>query len=387
MICCSVPPKAGTPPFPAICISATTTNFHHQRRRDGRAAAHVGHAARYLPEYHEAKGNRDFFAVCRDPELACTITLQPVLRYRGLLDAAIIFSDILVVPQAMGMTVEMLEGKGPSFPNPLLVPEDLNKLKDKVDVKKELGYVFQAITRTRRELNGMVPLIGFSGAPWTLMSYMIEGGGSKMFIHVKTWIFKYPEESKRLLQSITDVVIDYCAEQVAAGAQLIQIFDSWAGELSPSDFKIFALPYLRQISKLLPEAIKSKGCEPVPLTVFAKGAWYALDDLCDSGYNVVGLDWTHDPADAVAIARGRVTLQGNMDPNALYGGREAITNQVERMVKGFGGGKKGYIVNLGHGITPHVDPEDMKWFLEETKRVGSEVNTGALKESFPVTLI
>ncbi|KAF3902146.1 hypothetical protein ABW21_db0205249 [Orbilia brochopaga] len=344
-------------------------------------------AGRYLPEYHEAKGNRDFFAVCRDPELACTITLQPVLRYRGLLDAAIIFSDILVVPQAMGMAVEMLEGKGPSFPDPLRVPKDLEKLKDKVDVKKELGYVFQAITRTRRELNGMVPLIGFSGAPWTLMSYMIEGGGSKMFIHVKTWVFKYPEESKRLLQSITNVVIEYCAEQVAAGAQLIQIFDSWAGELSPSDFKVFALPYLCQISQLLPEAIKSRGYEPVPLTVFAKGAWYALDDLCNSGYNVVGLDWTHDPAEAVAIAKGRVTLQGNMDPNVLYGGREAITNEVERMIKGFGGGKKGYIVNLGHGITPHVDPEDMKWFLEEVKRVGSEVEASTVKDAFPVTLI
>ncbi|EWC48067.1 uroporphyrinogen decarboxylase [Drechslerella stenobrocha 248] len=342
-------------------------------------------AGRYLPEYHEAKGNRDFFAVCRDPELACTITLQPVLRYRGLLDAAIIFSDILVIPQAMGMTVEMIEHKGPSFPDPLRVPSDLEKLKTEVDVKKELGYVFQAITRTRRELNGLVPLIGFSGAPWTLMSYMIEGGGSKFFIHAKTWVFRYPEESKRLLQMITDVVVDYCAEQVVAGAQLIQIFDSWAGELSPSDFKIFSLPYLRQISKRLPEAIQARGHQPVPMTVFAKGAWHALDDLCDSGYNVVGLDWTHDPADAAAIAKGRATLQGNMDPGALYGGREAITREVERMIKGFGGGKQGYIVNLGHGITPSVDPEDMKWFLEEVKRVGSEENT--VQEALPVTLI
>ncbi|KAF3938386.1 hypothetical protein ABW19_dt0210138 [Dactylella cylindrospora] len=350
-------------------------------------------AGRYLPEYHEAKGDKDFFAVCRNPPLACTITLQPVLRYRNLLDAAIIFSDILVVPQAMGMTVEMIDKKGPSFPDPLRDPSDLEKLKTEVDVKKELGYVFEAITLTRKELGGMVPLIGFSGAPWTLMSYMIEGGGSKMFIHVKTWVFKYPEESKRLLQMITDVVVDYCAEQVVAGAQLIQIFDSWAGELSPSDFKIFSLPYLRQISSRLPELLKARGVASVPMTVFAKGAWHALDDLCDSGYDVVGLDWTHDPAEAVKIARGRVTLQGNLDPNVLYGGREAITREVERMVKGFGGGKKGYIVNLGHGITPFVDPEDMKWFLEEVKRVGSE-NTGSSEssgvgegESLPAALI
>ncbi|KAK6524039.1 Uroporphyrinogen decarboxylase in heme biosynthesis [Orbilia ellipsospora] len=344
-------------------------------------------AGRYLPEYHEAKGTNDFFAVCRNPKLACTITLQPVLRYRNLLDAAIIFSDILVIPQAMGMTVEMIEHKGPSFPKPLRKPEDLELLNKQVDVKKELGYVFDAISLTRRELNGMVPLIGFSGAPWTLMSYMIEGGGSKMFIHVKTWVFKYPEESKRLLQMITDVVVEYCAEQVVAGAQLIQIFDSWAGELSPSDFKIFSLPYLRQISQRLPEAIKSRGCEPVPMTVFAKGAWYALDELCDSGYNVVGLDWLHDPAEAVKIANGRVTLQGNMDPGALYGTRETITSEVERMIKGFGGGKQGYIVNLGHGITPFVDPEDMKWFLEEVKRVGSLPAGGHDSELLPATLI
>ncbi|KAF3911279.1 hypothetical protein AA313_de0207727 [Arthrobotrys entomopaga] len=344
-------------------------------------------AGRYLPEYHEAKGSNDFFAVCRNPKLACTITLQPVLRYRNLLDAAIIFSDILVIPQAMGMTVEMIEHKGPSFPKPLRKPEDLELLNKSVDVKKELGYVFDAISLTRRELKGMVPLIGFSGAPWTLMSYMIEGGGSKMFIHVKTWVFKYPEESKKLLQMITDTVVDYCAEQVVAGAQLIQIFDSWAGELSPSDFKTFSLPYLRQISQRLPEAIKSRGAEPVPMTVFAKGAWYALDDLCDSGYDVVGLDWLHDPAEAVKIANGRVTLQGNMDPGALYGSKEAITREVERMIAGFGGGKKGYIVNLGHGITPLVDPEDMKWFLEEVKRVGSLPAAGQTNELLPATLI
>ncbi|KAL7271660.1 Uroporphyrinogen decarboxylase in heme biosynthesis [Rhizina undulata] len=327
-------------------------------------------AGRYLPEYNQAKGKRDFFAVCRDPETASTITLQPIERYAGLIDSAIIFSDILVIPQAMGMTVEMLEAKGPYFPDPLRSPEDLKKLRTDVDVKKELGYVFEAITLTRKKLDGRVPLLGFIGAPWTLMSYMIEGGGSKIFRFVKSFIFKWPEESKWLLARITEVAVEFLAQQVVAGAQMVQVFDSWAGELSPHDFKIFSLPYLRQISSELPKRLRELGVEPVPMTVFAKGAWYALDDLCQSGYNVVGLDWTHDPAEAMKIANGRVTLQGNMDPNVLYGGREAITQAVERMAKGFGGGKKGWIINLGHGITPFVDPEDLKWFFQECHRVG-----------------
>lgn len=225
----------------------------------------------------------------------------------------------------------------------------MDKLRTTVDVKGELGYVFDAITLTRKKLAGRVPLLGFVGAPWTLMSYMIEGGGSKMFIHAKTWIFKYPETSKQLLERITEVCIEFLAQQVVAGAQMIQVFDSWAGELTPHDFAIFSLPYLRAISKRLPERLKELGQEPVPMTVFAKGAWYAFDELCGSGYQVVGLDWLHDPAEAYKVANGRVTLQGNFDPNILYGGREAITQAVERTVPGFGGGKKGWIVNLGHG--------------------------------------
>lgn len=314
-------------------------------------------AGRYLPEYNQAKGNRDFFAVCRDPETASTITLQPIERYAGLLDAAIIFSDILVIPQAMGMTVEMIEKKGPHFPDPLRSPESEQwgrVLAKQVDVKSELGYVFEAITLTRRKLGGRVPLIGFVGAPWTLMSYMIEGGGSKMFHFVKGFIFKWPRESQLLLQRLAEVCVDFLVEQVVAGAQLTQVFDSWAGELSPHDFAVFSLPYLRYISQHLPLRLRALGIEPVPMTVFAKGAWYALDTLCGAGYDVVGLDWTHEPAQAVEVARGRVTLQGNMDPGVLYGGRAAITGAVERMVRGFGrGGGKGrgggHIINLGHG--------------------------------------
>lgn len=253
----------------------------------------------------------------------------------------------------MGMTVEMVDKKGPHFPNPLKDPTDgqYNELLERdVDVAKELDYVYRAVTLTRQKLNGRVPLYGFCGAPWTLFSYMVEGGGSKLFIQVKTWIFKYPDESKKMLDKLARLCVEYLALQVKAGAQIVQVFDSWAAELSPSSFKDFSLPYLRYISKNLPERLKALNQEQVPMVVFAKGAWYALNDLCDSGYQVVGLDWLQDPADAVSIAKGRVVLQGNADPGVLYGGKEAITAVVKDMVRGFGGGKQGWIANLGHGL-------------------------------------
>ena len=271
----------------------------------------------------------------------------------------------------MGMTVEMLPEKGPSFPQPLSSPSDPQYAKlttQKVDVEKELDYVYQAITLTRKKLRGRVPLIGFCGAPWTLLCYMVEGGGSKIFRQAKTWLYRYPAESKRLLQVLAELCVEYLARQVVAGAQLVMVFDSWAAELSPSSFNDFALPYLRHIAAELPKRLKELQVEVVPMTVFAKGAWYALDELCESGYDVVGLDWLHDPTEAVRVARGRVTLQGNADPGVLYGGREAITRVVEDMVKGFGGGKERWIVNLGHGITPFVDPDDLRFFFEEIVR-------------------
>lgn len=311
-------------------------------------------AGRYLPEYHEAKGSHDFFfECCRSPEIASTLTLQPIERYEGLIDAAIIFSDILVIPQAMGMDVIMLDGKGPHFPEPLVSPEDKQyqevMAKD-ADVREELDYVYKAITMTRHKLKGRVPLYGFCGAPWTLLSYMVEGGGSKIFKQVKTWIFKYPEESKALLLKIAKLCVDYLAYQVAAGAQIVQVFDSWAGELSPTCFKTFSLPYLEYIADNLPAKLKELKQDPVPMVVFAKGAWFALDDLCKTKYDVIGLDWLHTPADAYRVARqaGKV-LQGNADPGVLYGGREAITAVVKEMVEGFSGGKQGWIANLGHG--------------------------------------
>ncbi|KXJ95538.1 uroporphyrinogen decarboxylase [Microdochium bolleyi] len=333
-------------------------------------------AGRYLPEYHEAKGNRDFFECCRDPEVASTLTLQPIDRYDGLLDASIIFSDILVVPQALGMTVEMVDKKGPHFPEPLKSPEEeqysrvLNK---SVDVAAELDYVYKAITLTRKKLQGRVPLIGFCGAPWTLFCYMVEGGGSKFFVESKKWIYLYPKETKALLQKITEVCVEYLALQVQAGAQMVQVFDSWAGELSPLTFKDFSEPYLRYIAEHLPQRLAEKNLERVPMIVFPKGANQSLDRVCDLGYNVVGLDWLVDPADAVKIRGDRkIIFQGNADPGILYGSKESMTATVEHMVKGFGGGKGQWICNLGHGVTPFVKPEALKFYLEEVQRVSSK---------------
>jgi len=333
-------------------------------------------AGRYLPEYHEAKGNHDFFECCRSPEIASTLTLQPIDRFAGLVDAAIIFSDILVIPQALGMTVEMVDKKGPHFPQPLKSPDDgqyAKVLSKEVDVAAELDYVYKAITMTRHKLKGRVPLFGFCGAPWTLFCYMVEGGGSKLFIQTKTWIYKYPEETKAMLQKIAEVCVEYLALQVQAGAQIVQVFDSWAAELSPTTFKEFAQTYLAYIADNLPKRLKEKNLEPVPMVVFAKGAWYALDSLCDLGYQVVGLDWLQDPADAVKIRGNRpVVLQGNADPGILYGTKENVTATLEKMIEGFGGGKQGWISNLGHGITPGVDPDMLKFYFEEIHRITSK---------------
>ncbi|KJZ71212.1 Uroporphyrinogen decarboxylase [Hirsutella minnesotensis 3608] len=330
-------------------------------------------AGRYLPEYHEAKGSRDFFACCRDPEVASTLTLQPVERYAGLIDAAIIFSDILVIPQALGMQVEMVDKKGPHFPNPLQTPADpqYHAVLDRaVDVSRELGYVYEAITLTRRKLAGRVPLIGFCGAPWTLFCYMVEGGGTKLFAQTKTWIYRYPEETKKLLHKLADVCVDHLALQVKAGAQMVMVFDSWAGELGPASYRQFSEPYLARIAQKLPEKLQSLGIDRVPMTVFPKGAWYALDSACDLGYDVVGLDWLHDPAEAVKIRGSRkIVLQGNADPGVLYGSKAAISEAVQQMVNGYWVDKRGWIANLGHGITPGVDPDNLKHFFEEIHRL------------------
>lgn len=350
----------------------------------------------FTSEFRKLRESHDFFTCCRVPSLACEITLQPIRRYSGLLDAAIIFSDILVVPQAMGLEVQMLPAKGPHFPAPLESPKDFERLRKKVDVDKELGYVFEAITMTRRELAGEVPLIGFCGAPWTLMAYMIEGGGSKGFEKAKRWLFDYPEESKQLLQRIADICADFLVGQVKAGAQLLQVFDSWAGELSPAHFRTFALPYLRSIASTVRERLACSSTASVPMICFAKGALgHSLPEVAKAGYDVVALDWTVEPCVARRVvdmampgsakpskgsganeAGHRIALQGNMDPTVLYASKEAIEAEVERMLrakKGGFGGEGAYIANLGHGITPGVDPENLKAYLKAIHRISREV--------------
>lgn len=297
------------------------------------------------------------------------MTLQPIDRYGKLLDASIIFSDILVIPQAMGLEVQMVAGKGPVFPAPLETPADFSRLTENVNVEKELGYVYKAITLTRHKLAGRVPLYGFIGAPWTLMAYMIEGGGSKTLFKAKSWLWKYPKESHALLQRIADIAVEFLVGQVKAGAQMLQVFESWGGELSPQDFKEYSLPYLRQISTKVKERL---GDEQVPMTVFAKGSWYALEDLAESNYEVVSLDWTIDPSYARKVTKDKVVLQGNMDPTALYGGFDAIREIATRMVKTFGKDAK-HIGNLGHGILPTVDPEALKVYLETVQKVSAEI--------------
>ena len=227
----------------------------------------------------------------------------------------------------------MVDGKGPVFSDPLRKPEDLDRIDLNPDVKTKLAWAYKAITLTRTKLNGRVPLLGFVGAPWTLLVYMTEGQGSKMFRFAKEWIFKYPEAAHKLLQATSDACVEFLAQQVVAGAQMVQIFESWAGELGPDEFNEFALPYLRQISAKLPPRLKELGIEEkIPMTVFAKGAWYALDDLCDSGYDCVSLDWLYKPEDAVKVVNGRrITLQGNLDPGVMYGSDEAIAKKLKNV--------------------------------------------------------
>lgn len=268
----------------------------------------------------------------------------------------------------------MVEGKGPVFEDPLRSPEDLKKINLKPDISKELAWAFKAINLTRRKLEGRVPLLGFVGAPWTLLVYMTEGQGSKMFRFAKQWIFEYSDLAHQLLSALTDACIEFLAQQVVAGAQMLQVFESWAGELGPDDFDKFSLPYLKKIAAHLPKRLAELGIKhKIPITVFAKGAWYALDELCELGYDVVSLDWLYKPEDAVKVVNGRrITLQGNLDPGVMYGSDDVISEKVEKMIKGFGGGHQNYIVNFGHGTHPFMKPEKVGHFLKECHRFGSQ---------------
>src|SRR5450755_2690726 len=294
-------------------------------------------AGRYLPDYRVLRDKYDFFTRVQTPELATKITLQPVDQIG--VDAAILFSDILVVLQAMGLEVQLIENKGPVLPEPVRTVADLNRV-FVPDVQETLGYVFDAIRLTKQELNNRVPLIGFAGAPWTLLCYMIEGKGSKTFDLVKTFCYSQPELAHRLLQMLTDTTIAYLKQQVIAGADVIQLFDSWGGLLSPDDFEIFSLQYIRQII----QALKKE----VPTILFAKGAWGSIPEMVATGCAGLGLDWIIRPETARKMAGHGITLQGNLDPARLLSPIPELKKEVIKMLNRFGPGR--YIANLGHDI-------------------------------------
>jgi uroporphyrinogen decarboxylase len=312
-------------------------------------------AGRYLPDYMKLKEKYSFFERCQKPELATEITIQPVKQIG--VDAAIIFSDILVVPQAMGLEVQMVEGKGPYLPDPIKKYDDLSRLRIP-DVHESLGYVFDALSLTKKTLAGRVPLIGFAGAPWTILCYMVQGKGSKTFDEAKSFCFTQPETAHRLLQMITDTTIAYLKGQAKAGADVVQVFDSWGGLLSPEDFEEFSLKYIRQIIQALKDDV---------LTIlFAKGAWFALEAMSATGANALGVDWCITPERARAYAGNNVTLQGNFDPAKLLAPVNEIRKSVRNMIDGFGTDR--YIANLGHGILPNVPVDHARAFVDAVKQ-------------------
>ena len=311
-------------------------------------------AGRYLPDYIKIREKYDFFTRVQTPGLACEITLQPVNQIG--VDAAIIFSDILVIPQAMGMTVLLEEGRGPLLPHAIKNKADIGALITD-DTEERLDYVMQALALTKQELNGSVPLIGFAGAPWTLLCYMVEGKGSKTFDKAKQFCFTEPVLAHTLLQKITDVTIKYLKAQVTAGAHVVQVFDSWSGMLSPADFKIFAQPYLVQIA----DAVSPLA----PVILFPKGSWYALAALSKSSACGLGLDWTVAPHVAREMTGNNITLQGNYDPSKLLAPIPQIKKEVKEMIDAFGTTR--YIANLGHGIMPNIPVSHAKAFVDAVK--------------------
>lgn len=311
-------------------------------------------AGRYLPEYIALRNKYSFFERCQKPELACEITLQPI-DIVGT-DAAILFSDILVVPQAMGLEVQLIEKQGPLLPDPIKNAVDMNRVRVP-EVDETLGYVFEAIKLIKQELNGRVPLIGFAGAPWTLLCYMVQGKGSKTFDEAKAFCYQQPELAHQLLQMITDTTIAYLKGQIAAGADMLQVFDSWGGLLSKHDFETFSLQYIRQIVA----AVKDE----VPTIVFAKGAWSSLKEMADTGAHGLGIDWCIEPQQARAFSGDQITLQGNFDPAKLLSPIPQIIKETEAMLRAFGPNR--HIANLGHGILPNVPVDHAKAFVDTVK--------------------
>jgi uroporphyrinogen decarboxylase len=320
-------------------------------------------AGRYLPEYRATRAKAgSFLAMAKNPEIACEITLQPLRRFP--LDAAILFSDILTVPDAMGLGLYFVDGEGPKFERPLRSAADVDRLAVP-DIETELRYVTDAVRLIRRELDGAVPLIGFSGSPWTLACYMVEGGGSKDFARIKAMALNEPALLHRVLAVTTDAVIAYLAAQRAAGAQVLQVFDTWGGVLSPAMYREFSLPYLTRIAS---ELERGNGPARTPLILFGKGNGVHLEALAASGAEAVGVDWTVELGEATRRTGGRVALQGNLDPATLYGAPEAIAREAARVLESYaegnGGSREGHVFNLGHGMSPDMDPEHVRVLVD-----------------------
>jgi uroporphyrinogen decarboxylase len=316
-------------------------------------------AGRYLPEYRATRAKAgSFMALATNPELACEVTLQPLHRYE--LDAAILFSDILTIPDAMGLGLSFAQGEGPQFAHPVRTRADVERL-GVPDMESELRYVMDAVRVIRRELAGRVPLIGFSGSPWTLACYMVEGEGSRDFATLKAMCWNDPSLAHTLLDTLARSVAAYLSAQAVAGAQALMIFDTWGGLLGPAAFREFSLRYLSQVIELLKSDVHAR---ELPLILFSKGANAHLAEMAATGCAALGVDWTIDLADARKAVGGKVALQGNLDPAVLRASPEVIRREVRRVLDSYGN-HPGHVFNLGHGVTPEVDPEHVKVLVDE----------------------
>lgn len=326
-------------------------------------------AGRYLPEYRATREQAgSFLDLCKNAELACEVTLQPLRRYP--MDAAILFSDILTVPDALGLGLYFEEGEGPKFRKTVRSEEDLKSL-NRIRAEDDLGYVMNAVRTIRSALGGSVPLIGFSGSPWTLATYMVEGGSSKDFARVKSMAYDQPELMHQLLSLLADAVADYLSAQVAAGAQALQIFDTWGGSLSAAGYKEYSLQYMQRVISRLPKEADGR---QVPVIVFTKGGGQWLNAIADCGAQAVGIDWTTDIGIARQQVGDRVALQGNMDPSMLYASPERIRAEVDSILAGYGHGP-GHVFNLGHGITPGVDPDNVTAFVDAVQELSVQYHS------------
>ena len=322
-------------------------------------------AGRYLPEYRQVRGQAgDFMSLCKNTELACEVTLQPLERFE--LDAAILFSDILTIPDAMGLGLYFAEGEGPKFHKPLRSEADIDQL-EVINTAVDLTYVTDAVSMIRQELNCRVPLIGFSGSPWTLATYMIEGQSSRDFTRAKTMLYTQPELLHQLLEKLALSVIDYLNAQILAGAQVVQIFDTWGGALSHSAYLEFCLTYM---AKIVDGLIKQADGRDVPVILFTKGGGLWLEAMADTGCDCLGLDWTVDIGAAHHRVGDKVALQGNMDPAILRAKPEVIRGEVKRILGSFGQ-NDGHVFNLGHGITPDINPDNAKIFIDAVHEFSS----------------